>query len=388
MNAERCERRSVTRKALLKTLGGWFAVCLITAGLLELTLRGWAWTQQFTPTDRAIKTQMREMFSDERDTQYLFGHKPNAVATLTRGSYQYTFVSNSDGLREVKDYESVGQSVIFLGDSIVEGSSVENDETLDSVFEQLTGVVSLNFGLGAANTIQEYHYLSGKYKPSYNTKLIVLGFCLNDFEQNTYLRYFDTEQGTWRVLRDLSIPEGQPTAVPEVSDSFAHRARNYLRASRAMYALYGLGRTAVAGPADFYRAEVVTATERALTERYVIKMREFADSIGARFLVVVFPQESQLDRDYSVGERMQDVLVEMLDRQRIPHIDLFSVMQEAYRSQPDVDWYYDDTHPYKPGHRLIGEYLATEIPRMFPGLLAAPAAPDTSKPVVGEENAG
>ncbi|MDA1096018.1 MAG: GDSL-type esterase/lipase family protein [Chloroflexi bacterium] len=324
------------------------------------------------------------MFSDERDAPYLFGHRPNAVATLTRGPYQYTFVSNADGLREVSDYESIGQSVIFLGDSIVEGSSVENDETLDSVFEQLTGVVSLNFGLGSANTIQEYHYLSRKYKPSYNTKLIVLGFCLNDFEQNTYLRYFDTELGTWRILRHLSTPGGQPAAVPAVSDSLAHRARNYLRASRAMYALYGLVRMAVAGPADFYRAEVVTATERALTERYVNKIDEFAESIGAQFLVVVFPQERQLDRDYSAGGRMQDVLIDLLNRQRIPYIDLFPVMQEAHQAQPDVDWYYDDTHPYKPGHRLIGEYLAMEIPRMFPGLLAAPAVPDTSQSVVRE----
>jgi len=38
-------------------------------------------------------------------------HKPNAVATLTRGSYQHTFLSNADGSREVNDYDSRGQSV-------------------------------------------------------------------------------------------------------------------------------------------------------------------------------------------------------------------------------------------------------------------------------------
>jgi hypothetical protein len=34
-----------------------------------------------------------------------------------------------------------------------------------------------------------------------------------------------------------------------------------------------------------------------------------------------------------------------------------------------VAWYYDDTHPFTPGHRLIGTVLAERIPRMFPGLL-------------------
>lgn len=354
-------------------------VSLITLGLLEVTLRASVWMQQFTPTDRAIKAQMREIFTDERGTPYLFGHKANATATLTRGPYQYTFVSNAEGLRETRDYMSLNQSVIFLGESIVEGASVENEETLDSVFETMTGVVSLNFGLGSANTIQEYHWLVGKYKPSYNAKLVILGFCLNDFEQNTYLRYFDPEQGTWRVHRHLDISNDLPGAAPAaaVSDSVQHRVRNALRGSWALYALYGLARRAVAGRADFYTAEVVTAAERVLTERYLLKVQEFTKSIGAQLVVVVFPQESQFARDYRAGGRMQDVLVEMLGSARIPYVDLFPVMQQAYRAQPNVDWYYDDTHPWKPGHRLVGEYLAKEIPQRFPGLLATRATAST-----------
>ena len=116
----------------------------------------------------------------------------------------------------------------------------------------------------------------------------------------------------------------------------------------------------------------MTATERALTEQYLVKIHEFAENIGAKFLVVILPQESQLGRNYSVGGRMQDVLIEQLDRHQIPFIDLFPVMQEAYLAQPNIDWYYDDAHPYKPGHRLIGEYLAKEIPRRFPGVFVTP----------------
>ena len=230
----------MTYRTSINTLTAWLVIFLITLGLLECTLRVWSWAQQFDPADRAIKNQILEIFSDERETPYLFGHKPNVTVTLTRGDYQYTFISNADGLRETDDYQSLDQSVIFLGDSVIEGSSVENDETLDSVFEQKTGIISLNFGLGAGNTIQEYYWLAGKYKPAYNTKLVVLGFGLNDFEQNTYLRYFDPEQGTWRVLRHLDTSEdsdNRPTTLPVVSDSLRHRLRRYLQQSRALYAL-------------------------------------------------------------------------------------------------------------------------------------------------------
>lgn len=352
----------------MKAAARWLVVFVITVGLLEGALRLRVWAQKFDPVEQAIKSQMRAIFSDERAAPYVFGHKPNARATLIRGPYRYTFISNADGLRETQNYESLPESVIFLGDSIVEGSSVENDDTMDAVFERLTGIVSLNFGLGAANTIQEYHWLAAKYRPAYHAKVIVLGFCLNDFEQNTYLRYFDPQLGTWRILRHLNLSRGESGSPAAVSDSFRHRVGAYLRRSTAAYALYGLTRRAVAGPVDFYRAEVVTATQRAFTEQHLARIQAFAERAGAALLVVLLPQESQLERDYVPGGRMQDVAIELLNRLRIPYIDMFPVMQAAYRADRSVDWYYDDTHPWKPGHRLIGEHLAREIPQMFPSL--------------------
>jgi lysophospholipase L1-like esterase len=314
-----------------------------------------------------VKEQWRLIFSDERGTPHVFGHRPNVKTTVERGEYRYEFASNGDGLREQRDYDYLERSVVFLGDSIVEGAGVNDDETMDSVFEELTGVVSLNFGLGAANTIQEYHWLVSRYRQSYNTKLIVLVFCLNDFEQNPYLRYFDPEAGTWLLWRDLteSAKSDQTTSSAQPAE-FRHRVRSLLRSSYALYSLWGLLRHAVEGDVDFYRAGVVTATERAMTESHLLRIRDFAASIDAQMVVLLFPQESPLDRDYAPGQRMQDVIIEQLDTHEIPYIDLFELQRDAVRAQPEIDWFYDDTHPYVSGHRLIGEHLAVELPKVFP----------------------
>jgi len=353
-----------------RILGSWLLIGVLTLGLFEIGLRGYDWYINETPSNKAIRQQLRKIYSDDRDKPYVFGHHPNVVVELKRGKYKFTYISNSDGLRETQDYVDLDRSVIFVGDSIIEGASVENHETIDSVFEKLTGIVSLNFGLGSANTIHEFHWLTNKYKEAYNTRLIVLGFCLNDFEQNTFLRFFDVERGTWQVFRSVSLDEVAVTSRQTNGsvDSLIDRVKPYARKSWAVYSIYGMVRKLIFGPVDFWRASVITNSQRIITEAYLVKMNQFAKRIRAKFLVIIFPQESQFGLEYRDGGRMQDVLIEILMGHRIPYLDLFPLLQQAYHAQPEVDWYYDDTHPYKPGHRLIGEFLANEIMRIFPNL--------------------
>lgn len=339
----------------------------LALGLLEGALRGREVLQGWTPTNRAIREQVKRMYRDERPAPQRFGHRPNATATLERGPYQFTFISNGDGLRETRDYDALEWSVIFLGDSIVEGSSVENHETMDAVFEERTGIVALNFGLGSANTIQEYYWLASRYRPSYRTALIVLGFCLNDFEQNEFLRAFDERRGDWRVDRYVRTEEVASGIVPP-ADSLQDRLKSAVRSSRALYGAWGLLRRWTIGPADFWRAQVVTESQRIHTMHALKRLNQFARDIGAELVVVIFPAKSQLARSYREGGRMQDVLIALLNQEGIPYLDLHQPLQRAYQTQPDVKWYYDEIHPYKPGHRLIGELLAQELPRMFPTL--------------------
>lgn len=65
------------------------------------------------------------------------------------------------------------------------------------------------------------------------------------------------------------------------------------------------------------------------------------------------------------------LLIEAFFRQNnIKYIDLYYVLKDKFRTNSEIQWYYDDIHLYKPGYALIGEYLANEIPQIFPHVFA------------------
>lgn len=308
----------------------------------------------------------KKIFSDERDKDYVYGHKPNVEVRLEKeGRYVATFITNSDGLREKRDHGYIDKSVIFLGDSIIEGATVENDETMSAVFEKITGITALNFGLAGSNTAHEYYWLKSKYKKDYNTKLIVLGFCVNDFEQNTILRCFDAKLGMWRLHKYLNVSSGAIKLTAQ------DRLKNLLMKSRAIAFFYNMlhkKKNALPSrdpsPSDI--CEDMSKEGRICTELYMTKIKAFARSIGAEFIVVVFPDERQLMPAYDGTRGTQNALEDVLQKNDIHYIDLYEMMRKDYRHDPEFNWYYDDLHFNRLGHKFIGEYLARKLPEIFP----------------------
>jgi len=341
-------------------------ICIVSFGMMELFLWGAEYYHYVKPANRALFDVYRQIYSDERDTEYIFGHKPNVNVLLVNGDNKYTFITNSEGLREKKDYGKLNKSVIFLGDSIVEGVSVENDETMDEVFEDKTGITALNFGVGSSNTVQEYFWLKNKYKDEYNTKLIILGFCLNDLFQNTYLRQFGSERSNWALYKYLDDGSMGKNTNGKL------KTKQFLRRSKTLSFLYRAYTELLRKKSDLaglppYRYSEVSAENKKYTALYIKKLKEFAEKIGSEFVVVIFPREKQLTAEYNdTYRRAQDVLIEILEETGVEYIDLYPLMRENYIARPDIKWYHDDTHPYKKGHQLIGLHLAEKLPEKFP----------------------
>lgn len=348
--------------------------CFLGLLITEIILRGYHY-YEFT----RHAGEYKKVFRDERDKEYIFDHQPNANVRLRQG---YTFITNSEGLREVKDYDFIEKSVIFVGDSIIEGLFLENEDILDEVFEKKTGITSLNFGLSSSNTVNEYYRLKGKYKDSYNAKLIVLGFCLNDVQDNTYLKYFDPDFGNWRFYKDLAKSDGEEYKESPVSQKSSFSPRNTFKKcfykfkglfyrSDALAFLYfslrdlfGVQKTIL--NTKPYQASLVTEEQKMCTELYIRKIQEFAHEIDAEFLVMLFPMKNQLTIDYGDHECMQDVLIQILEKHHIAYIDFYDFMKAEYLEHPESTLYLDNIHPSREGHRMIGEYLAEKIPKMFP----------------------
>lgn len=339
-------------------------------------MRGLEYYEYYKPSNRVQFDKYKDIYSDERDKPYVYGHKPNVRVKLERGYYDFTFISNSEGLREEKDYGVLPKSVVILGDSVVEGSSVENSQMMDSVFEAKTGITALNFGLASSGTAQQYYWLKGKYKREYNARLVILFFELNDFGSNDFLLYFHPTVGNWGLFRYLDDRRntnlGDMDTVPKrgraKSPPFGFSAWTSSR-------FLDLVRTTIREvsqrqqqPLPWASSEVTPEQEH-FTEKYILKIREFCQHIGTDFFVVILPRRSQLTHDYPEQGRRQDVLIEILERHGIHYLDVYPLVKEKFLAHPTRRWFHDDAHFYVPGHQLLGEMLAAEVPKRFPHVM-------------------
>jgi hypothetical protein len=288
----------------------------------EVLVRASQWSVNRRNLTQGEYRKYADIYVNVPGAAYLYGHKPNAKVTLRSGSETYTFVSNSEGLREKNEFGALPASVVFVGDSVVEGASVENHQTMDSVFEKITGIPTLNFGIGSSNTVQEYHFLAAKYDARYHTRLIVLGFCLNDLEQNIYLRRFSPALGNWELDTRIVETERAQTERP----SLTQRLRGVVRQSALATLVYASIAEWRAPPQ--WSAARARPDEIAQTDRYLRKMQDFARSINAAFVVVLFPTESQMARAYGPGERTQDMIIPLLNRHEIPYLDLYEPLKQ------------------------------------------------------------
>lgn len=353
-----------------------FRILLMAFGLIAGFVMGEAMTRvvamlEARRTDIGDQLALRQqVYSDEPTTPYVFGHQPNVRVTFRKGADHFTVITNAHGLRETRDYGELSSSVIFLGDSVVEGSSVDNDETMDSVFERITGVTALNFGLASSSTSQEYYWLTSKYDPRFRTKLVVLGYTYEDLGLSDLLLRFRPETGGWDFFRWVGEPPPAPPApAPVGAMARLKRVVGYSAFAALLYHQF------VPAPvAADTETGTGTPSQRAQTDRYFRKLDAFSRAIGARLVVVVIPTRRQVEALEPVADRTQNVAIEILQKAGIPYLDLQGPMREWHAQQPGVRWFWDHAHPYKEGHRAIGEYLAETLPKMFPEQLPVAGA--------------
>lgn len=317
----------------------------------------------------------RAIYSDERARRYRFAHHPNVNLRLERGIYEFTMVTNGEGLREARDYDALERSAIFLGDSVAEGASVENQETMDSVFERETGLTALNFGVGSRGTLLAVEHLRGRYRRAYRTSLVVHVYCPNDLVEAGYIRYFEPRVGIWYPLRpveaiDLGRGVGRLEDVPLLGAAADTLVRG-MRESRLGLRAFGAGTDAKPHVLP-YRSTEATPTQIELETVHFRRLARFVGGLDARLVVAFVPSKTQLESGPGPGGRVQDVVMRILDAQGIPYVDLHGPLADAMRARPEERWYHDELHPYKPGHALIGRHLADVLRQRFPEVFGAP----------------
>ena len=303
-------------------------------------------------------TQYAEIFSDERDKDYLFWHKPNVNWKLTDGYYDFTFITNNLGHRSLSDEINFHKSIVFLGDSIIEGASVENDETISYLINEKTKIPTINLGVGSSSTVQEFLLAKEIILPEFNTTLLVLGFSLSDIEQNLYRRYFDPSIGNWKYYDSVYVNDdltshsfSNKINKREIKSGFTRKLKDFLRKSEALTLIYRITRS---GLNIFPSIRSYHPEAWKNTEYFIKKIAGLATQHNAEFVVIIYPYEDQVEGRLDLHE--QNMLIKILERHQIHYYDPFEVLFNNKKSTLNAsNLYHDNVHPNKLGTYLIAE---------------------------------
>jgi len=278
--------------------------------------------------------------------------------------------------------------VMIVGDSFVYGLGVENEEAFPQVLEQLEPSLQvINAGVPAYSGAEELVQLReeiGIWKPD----IVIVAYFWNDLFGAYPGRYLKFE------VRDGELylnPPDPPTAHNPVFDTHwkkhEHRVARYGFIARNSY-LYRLVSdrlkvfsfvlqswwTSLREP-DHQEGDA-PASDRSeeepawkLSLALLREMGRVSRAHGARFMLLVIPDQAQIEPDvnvYGLPPFLPDVQ-ERVDgfakREGIPVLDPLEDLREIRRSEGRAQYFPNDRHWNRVGHRHMAELLRDALRR-------------------------
>lgn len=168
---------------------GRMGCAIVALALLAMALEGGLRATGYLPAMRSDHVGVTGYFW-VCDRVLGFRNRPN-------GEYRYEEIrtlpyvtTDEDGYRKSYGWETSGESpiVLFLGDSIVFGAEVNDEETIPSYAAKMmrprTDVRVLNAGVRGYNTVQCKRMLQMCLQRHPNVRLVVYAYCGNDWFEN------------------------------------------------------------------------------------------------------------------------------------------------------------------------------------------------------------
>ena len=280
--------------------------------------------------------------------------------------YAMEFRINGQGLRHDVETEIATRPgrrrVLCLGDSFTCGMGVAAGQTFAALADSMLGpgVEVLNAGVCGTGTAEQLAWLADDGR-RLAPDVVVLGFCVNDWTDNTAGGLFSlagpdslvqhpaTEGRSLRWLRRLR-------AVPGYGTWFARS--HFLNRFRQWYAVRLHGRLAdqAAGGHD---DEAVWRTQHDLTAALLRRVRRECERAGAALLVMPIPAVAGSGEP----ERRQDALARLLTDEGFAWLDL----RPAMTGDGGGALYYPvDGHWTPAGHRVAAAHLAARLAPLTP----------------------
>lgn len=349
---------------LKKKLLSLFIPLIITFITLEIGIRAIQFFLLKSKEDQY--SQYSKIFSDERDKDYLFFHKPNVNWKLKDGHYDFTFITNKYGHRSLNNNIDFKKSIVFLGDSVIEGASVENDETISYIVEQNLNVPTINLGIASSNTVQEYYLAKEKILPSFNMKLLVLGYSFSDIDQNLYRRYFDAEIGNWPYHDSVILSDNLKShsfSSIEKKPSLAIKIKKILKNSEAILFSYRIVQM-ITTLWETEGLQTFNPENWKYTEYFVNKIADYAYENDSDFMVLIIPIRDQIQGKQNFEYQKQ--FKKLLKKNNIKYLDPSNVLLKfKNQKNPAPILYHDGDHPNKLGTSIIADSISKYIENEF-----------------------
>jgi hypothetical protein len=337
----------------------------------------------------------------EHDPRLGWRKKPGARVRYDRREYATEVAINANGLRDPeRAYEAAPGTfrILALGDSFVEGYTVDMDRTVTQVLEKALHrpgcpVEVLNGGTHAYSTDQEYlFYLDQGVR--YSPQVVLLFAYYNDVLWNLAVNYYGSPKpllvlsGDRLVLSNDPVPAPYrgptppppPPPPPPKMRSAAYewvKGRLARGAPRAFNALARTGLWEPLGGDDpddqmrvFKRRQqpvIEVAWER--TDAILRALSREAAARGSRFALVYVPSRMEVsDRDWELTRLAYDMDEKAWDRGLVarrfgeigasagfPVLDLTADLRRAVRGPLGEPYFVYDGHWNAAGHRAAAE---------------------------------
>ena len=310
----------------------------------------------------------------------LRGNRPNETFRHRSIDGEWTFVTNSAGMRDTRDFAYEKPAgvvrVLSLGDSQTQGHEVRQEATYSAVLERALaarGVEAevLNAGVSGFSTAEALVYLENegwRYSPD----VVVLGFFANDFEDNVKADLFRLDaNGSLVVNRLEHIPgvriQNMIYHVPFVrwlgENSYLYSLAfnttwSFFKTRLAEQAAERIDSAAVSDNVQYaLPTREHSAAEVALAVALLERMHEFCTSRGIRLIVVDIP--SWVD-GFRTNPSLPPAVLPALDSAGIEYVDSRTLIGE-HEGGPQLHVPNGYHHISEFTHGLIGTEIARRM---------------------------
>jgi len=326
-------------------------------GMFEGALRiWWPQTERVDGGARAIR---------DPDPEVEFVYRPGAHVVVRTPEYVEDCRINAEGMRDETPHINPKPPGVFrvlvVGDSFTFGTGSNYDDIWPVILERRLAAAGwkvdvVKAGVEGSDTRREL-LIMRKHVPRYHPDLVLLAFLPNDLFTNQPLGQAAASGESGERNHRFAL-ESINLLQRLVFQNDGLYARLYMKTARRQY---------FSEPPN----ELVAAQYR-VTMDLLRQAAEYARAQDTKFAVLSIPQSFQV-LFKACGMRAPGIDVDAVDRRlggfaaenRVPWMAVMDRMVEDYRTNRSDLFYRFDGHLTPRGNRVVGEWLAAELARVF-----------------------